>query len=71
MGYNTSIWELPGFFSDRRVHISRHANRERFRELENGNTLLKSISLGQDFVIEDAIGRVQKWAQQIIGSRKR
>ncbi len=52
-GFNKSIWELPAFFGDPGISISRHGNRERFRETNAKKTLLQTVSTGQDFVVDD------------------
>jgi hypothetical protein len=67
-GYNKSIWELPGFFGDKAISISRHKNRNRFREIENGKMLLSTVGIGQDFVVDDKSGRVQEWAIEMVES---
>lgn len=48
-GSTKSIWSLPGWFYE--LQISRHDNRERFK-LDNGKTILKTVGIGQDFVVE-------------------
>lgn len=57
-----SIWELPLLFHD--LQISRHQNRERF-SIQNEKTVLKTVGIGQDFVVEEH-GAVTKWVNQII-----
>ncbi len=67
-GFNKSIWELPGYFSDPGVSISRHQKRDRYRKTGDGKTLLTTVGIGQDFVIDDPSGRVEEWARGIAES---
>lgn len=65
-GFNTSIWQLPGFFHpDAGVRISRHSNKSRFRKTDGG-IRLETVGIGQDFVVEDASGKVEDWALKLI-----
>lgn len=69
-GYNKSIWQLPGFFVDEAISISRHKNRNRFREIEHDKMLLSTVGIGQDFVVNDQSGQVQEWAKGIFRNIK-
>lgn len=48
-GSTKSVWELPPWFYN--LRISRHENRDRFK-MENGKTILKTVGIGQEFVVE-------------------
>ncbi len=66
-GYNKSIWELPAYFSDPGISISRHGKRDRFRKTGDAKkTLLTTVGIGQDFVIDDPCGTVEEWAKRIV-----
>jgi hypothetical protein len=67
-GYDKSFWELLVFFGDPGISISRCGNRERFRETNAKKTLLQTVSIGQDFVVDDPSGRVEEWARGIVTS---
>lgn len=67
-GYNKSIWELPGYFSAPDISISRHQKRDRYRKTDDGKTLLTTVGIGQDFVVNDLGGRVEEWAKRIVTS---
>ena len=61
-GSTKSIWELPAFFYD--LKISRHEKRERF-SLKNDKTILKTVGIGQEFVVEEN-ELVTQWANALI-----
>lgn len=63
-GSSKSIWSLPPFFAD--LKISRHQNRERYGLIE-GRLLLKTVGIGQDFVVEEN-QKVAEWADKLIKS---
>lgn len=61
-GASKSIWELPSFFFD--LNISRHAKRERF-SLACDKTILKTVGIGQEFVVEEN-SQVTQWANSLL-----
>jgi len=66
-----TVGELPGFFGDSGISISRHGKRDRFRETDAKKTLLQTVSIGQDFVVDDPSGRVEECARGIMKSSTR
>lgn len=67
-GYSKSVWELPNFFAEESISISRHKARDRYRETGKSQMLLSTVGIGQDFVINDASGRVEDWSRKIIAT---
>ena len=62
-----SIWELPLFFKD--VHITRHENVNRV-SIQDQKTILKTVGIGQDFVVEEN-KETTKWVNQLIEKHSR
>lgn len=66
-GFSKSRWELPGFFHPKNgaKTMSRHSEKD--YRLLNGNTIIQTRGIGQDFVLpaNDDIG---KWAKNLINT---
>ncbi|HKK77396.1 MAG TPA: hypothetical protein VJ953_20120 [Saprospiraceae bacterium] len=63
-GFKKSYWELPPcFHSDRGCTISRHKT-DKF-EWREGKTLLRTIGIGQDFVVKGN-EEIKAWAEDLL-----
>jgi hypothetical protein len=68
-GYRKSLWELPMMFHPSKgTQISRHSEKD--FEIREDKVLLKTIGIGQDFVIQDN-PEIEKWARKIIQDSKK
>jgi len=67
MACSKSIWRLPKMFNE--VSISRHTDRKRF-QLEADSVTLRTVSIGQDFVVEEN-DKVTNWAHGLISNAQR
>lgn len=58
-----SIWQLPAYFMD--AKMSYHSNTNRWTRLDDKTCQLRSVSRGQEFVIEENKA-IEKWAMDLI-----
>lgn len=65
-GLSKSFWSLPSFFHpDHGTVISRHSRQDRFNAFSD-HVELKTVSIGQDFVVKSERPEVIEWAMNRI-----